>query len=108
LVLLLGFFQLDLVDFDAVFRMIEAEIDGECVGIVDVFSFGMLGEWAQFGTGEGLEGAFDFGFGCGNVSKCALHQSTSCSMGETLTQPALGENLRIWLLLILAHVVEEK
>jgi hypothetical protein len=39
----LGFFELDLVDFDSVFRMREIRVDGKSVGVGDVFGFGMFG-----------------------------------------------------------------
>ena len=45
-----GFFGLDLVDFDAVFCVGEAEVDGEGVGVVDVFAFGGLGQDPVFGA----------------------------------------------------------
>jgi hypothetical protein len=42
-VFFLGFFELDLVDFDSVFRMREIRVDGKSVGVGDVFGFGMFG-----------------------------------------------------------------
>ena len=50
---------LDLVYFDAVFWVREGGVDGEGVGGVDVFAFGVFGEDAVAGTGEGLEGALE-------------------------------------------------
>lgn len=38
-----GFFELDGVDFDAVFGVGEAGVEGEGVGRVDVAAFGVLG-----------------------------------------------------------------
>lgn len=58
-----GFFELDLVDLDAVFGVGKVGIKGESVGGRDVFAFGVFGEGAQFGAGERLESAFDFLFG---------------------------------------------
>lgn len=63
LVLLLGLFELHLVDFDAVLRVREVWVEGEGVGRGDVFALWMFGQRAQAGAGEGLKGAFDFGFG---------------------------------------------
>lgn len=44
LVLFLGLLQLHLVDLDAEFGVVEAGVDGEGVGVVDLFTLGMLGE----------------------------------------------------------------
>lgn len=63
LVLLFGLFELHLIDFDAVFRMREGGVQGEGVGVVDFAAFGMFCEGAEFGAGEGLEGALDLWFG---------------------------------------------
>lgn len=65
LVLLFGLLELYLVDLDAVFGVLEVGVYGECVCIVDVFAFGVLGQRTKLGAGKGLESAFDFGFGCG-------------------------------------------
>ena len=58
-----GLFELDLVDLDAVFGVGEVRVEGEGVGGRDVFAFGVFGEGAQFGAGEGLESALYFVFG---------------------------------------------
>lgn len=42
-VLFFRFFELDLVDFDAVFGVLEVWVDGEGVCFVDVFAFGVFG-----------------------------------------------------------------
>jgi hypothetical protein len=63
LVFFFGFFELNLVDLDAIFRVGEVGVEGEGVGRGDVFAFGVFGEGAQFGAGEGLEGALYFVFG---------------------------------------------
>ena len=55
-----GLAELDLVDLDAVFGVREGVVEGEGVGVVDVFAFWVFGERTEFGTGEGLEGAFYF------------------------------------------------
>ena len=55
-----GLFGLDLVDFDAVFWVGEAEVDGKCVLCVDVFAFWGFAEETVAGAGEGLEGSFEF------------------------------------------------
>jgi hypothetical protein len=52
-----GLFELHRVDLDAVFGVAEGGVEGECVGVVDVAALGVLGQRAQFGAGEGLEGA---------------------------------------------------
>lgn len=62
-VLLFGLFELDLVDFDAVFRVREVGVDGEGIVLVDFFAFGVFCKGPEFGAGERLEGAFYFGFG---------------------------------------------
>jgi hypothetical protein len=67
LVLFFGLFELDLVDFDAVFGVREVRVEGEGVGGGDVFAFGVFGEGTEFGAGEGLEGAFYFVFGWESV-----------------------------------------
>jgi hypothetical protein len=43
LVLFFGFFELDLVDFYAVFRVCEVGVEGEGVGGGDVFGLGVFG-----------------------------------------------------------------
>jgi hypothetical protein len=58
-----GFFELDLVDFDAVFGVREVGVEGEGVGGRDFFAFGVFGEGAQFCAREGLKGALYFGLG---------------------------------------------
>ena len=67
-VFLLGFFELDLVDFDAVFGVLEVGVHAEGVGFVDVFASGMFCERSKFGAGERLEGSFYFRFSCRIVS----------------------------------------
>lgn len=62
-----GFFELYLVDLDAVFGVGEVRVEGEGVGGRDVFAFGVFGEWSQFGAGERLESALYFVFGCGDL-----------------------------------------
>lgn len=52
-----GFFELDGVDFDAVFGVAEGGVQRECVGGVDVAAFGVLCQGPDFGAGQGLEGA---------------------------------------------------
>lgn len=71
LVLFLCLLELDLIDLHTIFGVVEGEVDGEGVGVVDVLALGMLRQRTQFGAGKGLKGAFDFGFGCGIVSKVA-------------------------------------
>lgn len=63
LVLLLGLFELHLVNFDAIFGMVELGVDGESVRVVDFFALGMFRERSQLGAGQRLESSFDFGFG---------------------------------------------
>jgi len=63
-VLLLRLLELDLVDFDAVLRVLEVRVDGEGVRFVDLFALGVLGERAKLGAGEGLECTLDFGLSC--------------------------------------------
>lgn len=41
-VLCFGFLGLDLVDLDAIFRIGEIFIHGECIAVVDVLAFGPL------------------------------------------------------------------
>lgn len=60
LVLLLGFFGLDLVDLDAIFGVREVEVYGKGVAGVDVFTFGCFAEDAVAGAGEGLECSLQF------------------------------------------------
>ena len=67
LVFSLRFFGLDLVDLDAIFGMGEAEIDRECVTIVDVFTFRILTEYAVAGAGQGLQSSLKF-----NIVYCPL------------------------------------
>jgi hypothetical protein len=50
-------FELDGVDFDAVFGVREGRVQGEGVGGADFARFGVFGQGADFGAGEGLEGA---------------------------------------------------
>lgn len=54
LVLLFGLFQLHLIDLDAVLGVFKAGVDGEGVGVVDVFAFGMFGQRPKLGAGERL------------------------------------------------------
>lgn len=49
--------ELDCVDFDAVFGVVEGGVQREGVGGRDVAGFGVFGEGPEFGAGEGLEGA---------------------------------------------------
>ena len=63
LVFFFGFFELNLIDLDAIFRVGEVGVEGEGVGRGDVLAFGVFGEGAQFGAGEGLESALYFVFG---------------------------------------------
>lgn len=67
-VLFFGFFQLHLVDLDAVFGVLEQAVDCEGVGGGDIAAAGVFGEGPEFGAGEGLEGAGYFLFGWGEVS----------------------------------------
>ena len=62
LVLFLGLLELDRVDLDSVFRVLEPQVHAECVRVIDVPAAWVLGQWAEFGAREGLEGALDFGF----------------------------------------------
>jgi len=55
---------LHLVDLDAVLGVLEVGVDGESVGIVYLFAFRVLGEWAKLGAGKGLKSALDFGLSC--------------------------------------------
>lgn len=57
LVLFFCLFELDAVNFHAVFGVGEGGVESEGVGGVDVTAFGVLCEGAEFGAGEGLEGA---------------------------------------------------
>lgn len=61
LVLLLGLFQLDLVDLDAEFRIPEVRVDGERIGSVDVPAIGVLGQDAELGACERLQRALELG-----------------------------------------------
>ena len=74
LILLLGLLSLDLIDFDAVFGVLEVVVDTEGVAIVDVFAFGVLAEDAIFGAGEGLQCALELDV------ICALLIVTICKM----------------------------
>ena len=60
LVLLLGLFGLDLVDFDAVSRVDEVEIECKHVCVTDVITFWLFVEDAILGAGEGLECPLEF------------------------------------------------
>jgi hypothetical protein len=51
----LRFFELNGVDFDAVFWVSEGCVERECVGGVDFAAFGMFGQRSDFGACEGLE-----------------------------------------------------
>jgi hypothetical protein len=72
LVFFFSLFELDLVDFDAVLRVFEVRVDGEGVRDVDLAAAGVFGEGTEFGAGEGLEGAFYFGFGYATLLAGAL------------------------------------
>lgn len=61
-VFLSGLFELDLVDFDAIFGVSKVRVEGEGVSGRDIFAFGVFGERAQFGAGEGLKSALYFVF----------------------------------------------
>jgi hypothetical protein len=50
LVFFLGFFELDLVDFDAHLGVLEGAVVGEFVGVVDILAFGFLGEDSILGA----------------------------------------------------------
>lgn len=50
LVFLLGFFELDLVDFDAHLGVLESAVVRELVRVIDVFAFGLLGEYSILGA----------------------------------------------------------
>lgn len=50
LVLFLGFFELDLVDFDAHLGVLERAVVGEFVGVVDILAFGFLGKDSILGA----------------------------------------------------------
>ena len=64
LLILLGrLLQLDGVDLDAVPLVVEVEVHGECIRVVDVAAFRVFGQGAEFRACERLQGAFDFGFG---------------------------------------------
>ena len=64
-----GFFGLDLVYLDAVFRVGEGVVNCECVGCVDVFALWGFAEDAVPGAGEGLQGAFEFVVVCDRVER---------------------------------------
>lgn len=51
-----GLFELDRVDFNAIFWIGEVRVEGECVGWVDIPALGVFGQGPKFGAGEGLEG----------------------------------------------------
>ena len=51
LVFLLGFFELDLIDFDAHLGVLEGAVVREFIRVVDVFAFGFLGEYSILGAG---------------------------------------------------------
>lgn len=61
LVLLLRFFGLDLVDFDAILWVREVEVHSESIAGIDIFAFGGFAENAIACAGEGLEGSLEFG-----------------------------------------------
>ena len=63
------FLGLNLVNLDAVFRVGEFEVESERVGVGDVFGAGVFAEDLVFGTGEGLEGAFELEIGWIHVSR---------------------------------------
>ena len=75
LVLFLGFLKLDLVNFDAILGVLEVEIDGKRVGVVDLLTLGVFGQRAELGAGQGLKSAFDFGFGCDLSVRAFAEQS---------------------------------
>lgn len=77
LVLFFRLLELDLVDFDAVFLVREAWIERECVGFVYVTTLGVLLEWSQFGTGEGLKGSYELGV---DWSKISLIRNTTLKL----------------------------
>ena len=57
LILLLGFFGLDLIDLDAIFGVGEVEIHSEGVTGIDVFAFRSLAQDSIPSTGKGLKGS---------------------------------------------------
>lgn len=69
LVLLLGLFELNLVDLDAVLCVREFGIDCESVRRVDVAAFRILRQWPKLRAGERLQCTFDFRFGCTKLTK---------------------------------------
>ena len=68
LVFFFGFFELDLVDLDAVFGVGEVGVKSEGISRRDVSAFGVFGEWSQFCAGERLESALHFVFGYEDLS----------------------------------------
>lgn len=50
LVFFLGFFELNLVDFDAHLGVLKGAVVGKFVGVVDIFAFGFLGEHSILGA----------------------------------------------------------
>lgn len=61
LILLFGFFGLDLVDLDAIPWVRKVEIHSESVGVPDVFTSWLFAEDAILSAGKGLERPFEFG-----------------------------------------------
>lgn len=69
--LFVGFFiflfcllELDLIDLDAELVALEVRIEGEDVGLVDVFTSRSFVEHVLLDAGKGLKGADEFAVGC--------------------------------------------
>ena len=75
LILLLRFLGLHLVDFNAVFLIREAGVDGEGICFLNLAAFRPFDEHTVHSTGKGLQRAFQFGvveIGC-CLDLCVWH-----------------------------------
>lgn len=60
-IFLFGLLQLDLVDFDAEFRIGETKVHAEGICRLDIFPLWMFRQRSVFSTSKGLEGAYELG-----------------------------------------------
>ena len=64
LVLLLGLFELDLIDTDSVLGVAEIGVDGELIACIDVLALRVLEQRPQLGASQGLQRPLDFFLRC--------------------------------------------
>ena len=62
LVLLLGFFELNLIDPDTIPWMFESQVDSKGIGRVNLLAQRMFGDGSQLCASQRLQGALDFCF----------------------------------------------